>query len=446
MGSGDSVVVTVAVSSDSVVVGAAAEKQSLCVRGAQINVRANPPRLRPKPHAEAAAEPSAKRQRQEDDSELVDFETFQVPRLPASAGPPRQTLRISAGRAAAAAGLHPWTDVGDLFLEFVYQDLPDLLLRDALLANVQVFSPAAERARLMAKSGEMSALDAALRSSAEGDWLCTVRESREALGRTIDAAQQRGNLTTEEAAELRQMLEQELNLEFGARHEDAAIRAYETQVGSSVFGEQRRVSMGFPDCDPKEALKRVLPPLRREPLPRDEVATESERATNVDKQGTAGEDADGEEHLFRLTGFVDGLVDLPRKEGQDGSPNQTLVMEMKHRMGKIKEPPNLYDIVQLCCYCRYFGLEQGHLVQCLRERDLATAGCSVGRLAVTTLDFSEGSDDRKGWDQNVLPCLYKVAAAVYEVRRDEALRLHLLAAPTIEARKALVGQLCPHLV
>eukprot|EP00971_Amphidinium_carterae_P211446 4195422-Amphidinium_carterae.1 len=45
-----------------------------------------------------------------------------VPHLPVGASIPKQTLRISAGRVAAAAGIHPYTDMGELFLELVYQE------------------------------------------------------------------------------------------------------------------------------------------------------------------------------------------------------------------------------------------------------------------------------------------------------------------------------------
>jgi len=386
---------------------------------------------------------------------MVDFVRFCVPRLPPAAGVPRQTLRISAGRAAAAAGIHPYTDVGDLFLEFVYQDLPDLLLRDALRTGVEVISPAAERARLMSKSGEMDALEAALRSSAEAAWVGTAREAQQVVARTVLAAESAGRLTSEEATELRRTLELEINLEFGARHEDAAIEAYEAQMKRPVFGQQRRVSMALPEGGHMEALAHTLPPLRREPLPKDEeVAARPSGGSHVVERPETVNLPEGEEQerkaeaYLRLTGFVDGLIDLPRKAGEAGSALQTLVVEVKHRIGKIKDPPNLYDVVQLCCYCRVFGLEKGHLVQCLREQQdhgASGAPCSVGRLHVTDLDFAEGSPDRRGWDDHVLPALYKVADAVYATRGDEAARLRLLSAPSPEARAAVVGELCPHL-
>jgi len=414
------------------------------------------------------------------DEDHAEPRLFGVPRLPATACVPRQTLRISAGRAAKAAGLHPFTDIGDLFLEFVYQDLPDLLLRDAAIVGVEIISPEAERTRLLAKSGELETIDAALRTASTANWLELSRQQQKLVTDTVGAAEHAKKLTQEEAADLKRMLEMEISCEFGARHEDAAIDAYAGQLGAEVYGQQRRVSMAFPKCSPQEALLHTLPPLRDTPLPREEGLTSSAKLNAADEKtasvvagdadiggGGTGSSATGcaattvdkntndstcDAAHFRLTGFVDGLVDLapriqPGKQELPSAP-RTVVVEVKHRMGKIRQPPNLYDVIQLCCYCRVFGLSRGHLVQCLREESPAFCqppGCPVGQLHVTDLDFSPSSSDRKGWDQHVLPALYKVADAVYAVRSDETARLRLLAAENPEARRAIVVDFCPHL-
>merc|ERR1719445_2748761 len=71
-------------------------------------------------------------------------------------------------------------------------------------------------------------------------------------------------------------------------------------------------------------------------------------------------------------------------------PLPVILRRRKHRMGKIRDPPNIYDVVQLASYCRVFGLVEGVLVQCLRGE---LAGGDVGQLHVMPLDFSEGSTD-----------------------------------------------------
>ena len=60
--------------------------------------------------------------------------------------------------------------------------------------------------------------------------------------------------------DLRQALELEINLEFGARHEEAAIEIYEARLGKKVYGQQHRVSVGMPPDGPKFALSHCFPP------------------------------------------------------------------------------------------------------------------------------------------------------------------------------------------
>jgi len=508
-------------------------KVNISIKGTAMSIRAFPPRLQKMLESKTELldesklgleQPPSKRFRSEisshplsalvDEStrefDVVEIGTFKIPRLLPAASIPKQTLRISAGRAAAAAGIHPFTDVGDLFLEFVYQDLPDLLLRDAAIVGAEVVSPVAERARLMAKSGEMEALDSALRDAAGAVWVDVAQEAQRRISDTVAKAEADGKLLAEEASELKRVLQLEINLDFGERYEDNAIEAYEKLVNAKVFGQQRRVSLCLPAGGPAEALMSTVPPLRMDTLPQDdEFKADAPGVYEIVDEGGAcvthdlslvcqpmstlpkGRHVnivevrilDDGDHVrgrveepqgwislvkrstgyrwakkakkdespahFLITGFVDGLVDLPRISAVPGETAdlETLIVEVKHRMGKIKEPPNIYDIVQACCYCRVFGLARAHLVQCLRQPTCGVEDpvASVGQLHVSKLDFSAGSPDRKGWDDHVLPSLYKIADAVYAARADDKVRLRLLSANTPEERRDIVGELCPHL-
>mmetsp|Transcript_65599 Transcript_65599/g.118175 ORF Transcript_65599/g.118175 Transcript_65599/m.118175 type:complete len:614 (+) Transcript_65599:72-1913(+) len=393
-----------------------------------------------------------------------------------------RTLRISAGRAAAAAGIHCYADVGEMFLEFLYQDLPELFLEDAALAGVEVVSPAAERARLLDKSGEVELLDQTLRDAATAPGIEGALSAREAVGATVAKAERAGRLTAEEAKELRSTLELEINLEFGTRHEDSALEVYEQRMGTKVYGAQHRVSVPMPADGPQAALSQAFPVPHTGVRPRDGDGVSSGDHGSRSDSKVAGNSSSidsnlrGPQPFFRLTGFVDGLVDVQR--GSPAPPNngnppraggiafssmhmtgavhagaatsETLVVEVKHRMGRIKDPPDIYDVVQLCSYCRALGCTRGDLVQCLRTRGADGKGAAASKqqlekLHVTRIDFSEGSPDRRGWDEHVLPGLYAVAAAVYAARRDQTLRLRLLAASNPEERVRMVAELLPHL-
>jgi hypothetical protein len=289
----------------------------------------------------------------------------------------------------------------------------------------------------MAKSEQLETLESALRQAAAAVWVDGAREAQKTIRRAVASAQESGKLTLDEATDLTRTLELEVNCDFGERYEDKAIEAYEKVVGRPVYGQQRRVSLALPEAGPAQALASTVPPLRNDTLPSDEDVKTVPKDVDEDKPA-----------FFRLTGFIDGLVDLPREQivAPGECELETVVVEVKHRMGTIKDPPNIYDIVQACSYCRVFGLKRGHLVQCLREiTGQPETTSSVGRLHVSPLDFSAGSGDRRGWDEAVLPSLYKVAAAVYAARGDEWLRLRLLTAPSPEERRNIVAEICPHL-
>eukprot|EP00928_Gymnodinium_smaydae_P053415 TRINITY_DN37405_c0_g1_i1.p1 TRINITY_DN37405_c0_g1~~TRINITY_DN37405_c0_g1_i1.p1 ORF type:complete len:712 (+),score=163.07 TRINITY_DN37405_c0_g1_i1:202-2337(+) len=383
---------------------------------------------------------------------VIDLEAEGSPNLPAAllrapswglgaGGAPKQTLRISAGRAAAVAGIHPYADVGEVFLELLYQDLPELLLRDSALAGVEIVSADLERAQLMAKSGEAAALEEALRLGAAAEGLEGIREARRVVAERLAAAEAAGSLSAQESADLRNTLELELNLDFGARHEDAALEAYAARVGQPIYGEQHRVQVAMPCGGPEEALTTVFPAQGsgcRASIEAEAAERQRRRASHAEGRN----DQATPEAYFKLTGFTDAIVDLP---SGDNGQTETLVVEVKHRMGKIQDPPNIYDIVQLCSYCRVLGCARGDLVQCLRDDAPGSGTVSAERgLHVTRIDFSEGSPDRVGWDRHVLPGLYDFARAVYAARADQGVRLRLLAA-SAEERTTIVAELCPHL-
>lgn len=372
-------------------------------------------------------------------------------------GSRRQILRISAGRAAAAAGIHPYTDVGELFLELLYQDLPELLLHDAALAGVEVISNADERERLLEKSGAAMVLEAILKDATRAESVADARGAREAVEKTVASARQSGRLSEQESADLLNALQLEVNLDFGTRHEDAALDLYEARLGSKTYGQQHRIKVAMPYSGPAAALARF--PLAgtgcRTAIEAMAAAAEEKRKVAEEKRksqendglaSSSATDADPETYFF-LTGFTDAIVDVTGQavvpsgtSSATRSVTETLVVEVKHRMGKIQNPPNIYDVVQLSTYCHVLGCARGDLVQCLRR-----SKSSETELHVTRMDFSPGSPDRRGFDEHVLPALYNITAAVYATRTDPARRQQLLQAIDPAARKELVYASCPHL-
>merc|ERR1712118_604467 len=147
-----------------------------------------------------------------------------------------------------------------------------------------------------------------------------------------------------------------MNQSFGAKHEDEALQQYQALVQGQVHSQQHRVRL---PCPRAQTLKDAL-----------------QAFPATDNAQSACEDA-----YFHLTGYVDALVELPQKSGSDhgnalqASASLTAVVEVKHRMSRIKEEPEIYDIVQLAAYCRSLGYKVGHLVQVMRSPE-----CEEGLL------------------------------------------------------------------
>eukprot|EP00932_Pfiesteria_piscicida_P019341 SRR837773.6166.p2 GENE.SRR837773.6166~~SRR837773.6166.p2 ORF type:complete len:185 (-),score=42.93 SRR837773.6166:293-847(-) len=144
--------------------------------------------------------------------------------------------------------------------------------------------------------------------------LAEARAAQAAIRELVAAARGAGRLEPAEADDLRETLESEVNLEFGARHEDAALAAFAATVQRPVYGEQRRVSVPLPLEGAEAALGTVFPT----PHSRCLSALDAEKAAAAAAEAAGGAlaaeaaAAPKAEPYFRLTGFVDALVDLPR--------------------------------------------------------------------------------------------------------------------------------------
>ena len=135
----------------------------------------------------------------------------------------------------------------------------------------------------------------------------------------------------------------------------------------------------------------------------------------------------GEGAMFLLVGFVDGTSE---------EAGRKLVVEMKHRMRKVYEPPPFRDTVQLCIYLRMLGCGEGDLVQCVRT------GAKAERVSITRTRL-EGEHDR-GWREAVRPRLYRFAEAIYKFREDDNLRYRFLQCST-EERVSMIYKECDFL-
>ncbi|CAM9904325.1 unnamed protein product [Pylaiella littoralis] len=162
---------------------------------------------------------------------------------------------------------------------------------------------------------------------------------------------------------------------------------------------------------------------------------------------------------FVVVGAVDGVAEEVTEAPEDAETWETrrVVVEVKNRMHRARNPPPLYDQIQLVTYMLMIGAPAGDLVQFVKtgagrgsgrrgaaenEKDSrATAGdVLVSRVELNCRTYRH----REHWEGTILPRLYEFARMVYRFRGDDLRRWrYLLAAP--EEQREMLVECCPYL-
>lgn len=204
---------------------------------------------------------------EEDDSGPVSVKPVKIPADPIDKrkqlyeAKDRQLLRISGSKVAAVAGLNRFTDIGELFLEYLYQDLLDLYIHDVdvLGLELELISDDEHRSQLMAKSGKAKDLLQALRIAEEAQDVESIQTALVKVEDALKVVSRDEKLDAEELGQLRELLSKEVRCGFGSKHEDAGIRAYEARVNSRVYDEQLNLCLRLPKGGAAVALAQAFP-------------------------------------------------------------------------------------------------------------------------------------------------------------------------------------------
>ena len=116
-----------------------------------------------------------------------------------------------------------------------------------------------------------------------------------------------------------------------------------------------------------------------------------------------------------------------------------LLVEVKHRVGRLQVPPPFYDQLQACTYCLMLGVDAADLVQCVRS-SRSESQIHVTRIRLDEAPLFHG----QAWRTHVLPRLYAFADAVHKFRADRRLR-HAYMLGDDETRDALLADALPHI-
>lgn len=167
-----------------------------------------------------------------------------------------------------------------------------------------------------------------------------------------------------------------------------------------------------------------------------ELEAQAQRST-VPKDQSEDEVQTLPDGMFRICGMVDGVTDALSISDDDEWTLTPIVVEVKNRLRSLRNPPPLYDLVQMAVYMKMLGVTDGDLVQCLHGADeqQREPTVSVSRVSLSSPPLSgvPARDSDGGailgpdlWTGIVLPRLYTLSVAIAKLRDNELLRLAFL--------------------
>lgn len=316
-----------------------------------------------------------------------------------------EPIRLRASSVAAFAGIHPFAELDELIVELVYQGSPGeaAFATDVAVLGAEVESREAAVSRTLSKTSVTTAeaIAGAIRAAGQASTTGAVRAAVARAEQAVDGGTRRSELNAAEARDLKAFLTGLARTDFGRRVESVGLVRYEQETGSAVSRSNDCLLLwNFPGDEAEVVFPSTLPP----------------EHTTVAELGCAPSDA-----LFYVAGKVDGIAQ--EADCRSADPNEwtckPVVVEVKSRVSRLKDPPELYDQLQLVVYSYMTGCNSGDLVQ------LERAAPDRARLVVSRVDRAEHDNDFR---TIVLPRLYRLVRAVDALRREPDRRRALLAA------------------
>ncbi|GMF19843.1 unnamed protein product [Phytophthora lilii] len=192
----------------------------------------------------------------------------------------------------------------------------------------------------------------------------------------------------------------------------------------------------------EQCVRKVVPKREKKLLPKAETA---DVTTEDSEDSESVEENDG---YFSICGMVDGVADALTITADDEWELTPVVVEVKNRIRGFRDPPPLYDHIQLAVYMKMLGVEHGDLVQCVYGADscpnIRVSRASLGVAPLCLPPSSTEQIERDIWVEVIVPRLYAFTATVLKLRREELLRLAFLNG-TEEERLAILRAGCDFL-
>lgn len=379
----------------------------------------------------------------------------------------RKGVRLSASSIAAMTGFHPYSNLAKLLMDLVYQGhVGKLLLQhDAKLLGVELVSEEEALKKIARKAGSavQNAFQQVLDISHGNKKVKSVQVAN-GIKNDIVSMLDKSNLSLGEKKQLQKASQSGVNTGFGKEHEDEALDLYEDQCGYDVSCRNEDLKCWKFRRDDDKNIHPISPPVTYHYAEQKDQSPTSER----------------EEIYFSILGVADGIRDeFYLKEENDASSDSNednldirkVVVECKHRMKRVFNPPPIYDQIQTVLYCMMYGTSEGEIIQVVRNsrKKEQTTKANVGvsdnskqgnsteadskktekpiSTSTTSITCNRISLDdplmqhRTNWSSTILPRLASFVDAIYSVRQNDYKRYCMIQAA---AQASSGGDESPH--
>lgn len=471
-------------------------------------------------------------------------------------------IRFSCSDIAALAGYHPYANFSELFEKYLYQDLDLLKQLDCKKLGIEIISVEQELEGALGKlSAENQSEFRQIISLLSNEETLQNHAAAQALLQNVAETIKKDSvvkaISKEEMEFLEKELESRVKTQYGIFSEDSALNTYEEITGFKVVERNDAVHyMEIPplvvdltegeDASASDAANGstsgALRPLHVDPTLAtgqsssrpvvdatsilmasarrgDSSALALKRKSPSLSRSTTSQSADDDaanaakkrkktKPAFYLIGKVDGIsyqLDVSSDDASKWKPTK-VVVEVKSRVFQVKDPPPLYEQIQLVAYMTMLNCAHGDLVQAVRlpSTNTVEARVTMEKTAITStmtsgsssdmgsegtvrttsaevstvvshqqrvLTASSSSSSSSGptrplsnaefkisrvtlnsapyfhqfhWETVIIPRLHVFRDAVVAVRKNDDMRVSFLLAEE-ETRLALIQHLCPYL-
>eukprot|EP01031_Cornospumella_fuschlensis_P024103 gene24103-29158_t len=391
-------------------------------------------------------------------------------------------LRFYCSDIAALTGFHPYADITEVFMKYLYQDIELLQEADAQALGIELLSveESADRVLLLLDQEVQNNFQALLQKTSDKAQLSSQSQVKELISNMQNLLRDTkvtSKLSIEEFEVISKEFSGRIRKQYGVHCEAQALEKYTDMTGYAVTmsNDKTYVYEVFPEhLSPTAHMSNTS--IREPSPPPHTTSTSSSSSIVIDltanlakgnpppakrkrKQTTlTGEAivvstasaAKKASPLFKIIGKIDGLSVQPLVQttasGALDVKDTIVVVEVKNRVRGFSTPPPLYEMIQVVSYMIMLGAEYADLVQAMLVSPTAdssesdqSSSIQIHRICLHDPLYNH----HYTYTHTILPRLLCFKEAICKMRQEVGLRYAYLMGER-EEREAIVKDLCPY--